>query len=162
MSYIGKTKVGNMKKILKNTKSKMYEPNARASKVEDPMPVYHSIKALPSLKDFTFNEFKKIADKSPFNQGEWASMLHLSERTLQRYAKNNGTLAPMNAERALQISKVLEEGKTAFGSTANFYSWLKGNPYMLEGNLTLESLTTLEGIGRVITQLGRIQQGIFA
>ena len=151
-----------MKKIPKNTKSKTYEPNLRIPKVEEPVPVYHSVKALPSLKDFTFNEFKKIADKSPFNQGEWASMLHLSERTLQRYAKNNGTLAPMNAERALQISKVLEEGKAAFGSTDKFYSWLKANPYMLEGDLSLESLTTLDGIGRVITQLGRIQQGIFA
>jgi uncharacterized protein (DUF2384 family) len=89
-------------------------------------------------------------------------MLHVSERTLQRYAKNNGTFAPMNAERALQIAKVLEQGKIAFGNTNNFYTWLKGNPYMLEGNLSLESLSTLDGIEKVLIQLGRIQQGIFA
>lgn len=151
-----------MKKTLKTTKPKTYESNTRLSKVEDPMAVYKSIKSLPLLKDFTYTEFKKIADKAPFNQGEWASIVHLSERTLQRYSKNNGTFAPMNAERALQIGKVLEEGKTAFGSTDKFYNWLKGNPYMLEGNLSLESLSSLDGIERVLVQLGRIQQGIFA
>jgi len=156
------TKVGVMKKTLKTTKPKTYESNTRLSKVEDPMAVYKSIKSLPLLKDFTYTEFKKIADKAPFNQGEWASIVHLSERTLQRYSKNNGTFAPMNAERALQIGKVLEEGKTAFGSTDKFYNWLKGNPYMLEGNLSLESLSSLDGIERVLVQLGRIQQGIFA
>lgn len=162
MSYICKTKVGVMKKTPKNTKPGSYEPNMRVPKVEEPLSLYKSVKSLPLLKDFTYIEFKKIADKAPFNQGEWASILHLSERTLQRYSKNNGTFAPMNAERALQIAKVLEEGKTAFGSTDKFYAWLKGNPYMLEGNLSLESLSTLEGIERVLVQLGRIQQGIFA
>ena len=162
MSYIWKTKVEKMKKATKNIKSKTYEPITKLSKAEEPMATYHTVKALPSLKDFTFNEFKKIADKAPFNQGEWASMLHVSERTLQRYAKNNGTFAPMNAERALQIAKVLEQGKIAFGNTNNFYTWLKGNPYMLEGNLSIESLSTLDGIERVLIQLGRIQQGIFA
>ena len=37
------------------------------------MPTYRSVKALPQLKDFTYNEFKKIADKSPFTQAEWAA-----------------------------------------------------------------------------------------
>ena len=69
----------------------------------------------PLLKDFTFTAFKKIADKSPFSQSEWAIFLHLSERTLQRYAKSNSTFAAINAERALQIAHLLEEGKNTFG-----------------------------------------------
>jgi putative toxin-antitoxin system antitoxin component (TIGR02293 family) len=162
VSYIVKTKVGVMKKIPKNTKPGSYPSTLRSSKVEEPISLYKSIKSLPLLKDFTYAEFKKIADKAPFNQGEWAAILHLSERTLQRYSKNTGTFAPMNAERALQIARVLEEGKTAFGSTERFYNWLKGNPYMLEGNLSLESLSSQDGINRVLVQLGRIQQGIFA
>lgn len=126
------------------------------------MPAYRSVKALPQVKDFTYNEFKKIADKSPFTQAEWAAFLHVSERTLQRYAKNNGSFAPINAERALQIEKVLKEGKITFGKVENFYNWIKREPYALEGNLSLHSLTTYEGIHKVLTQLGRIQHGIFA
>ncbi len=146
----------------RNTKDKDTRTVAKQTIAEEPLARYHSVKGLPSLKDFSYSEFKKIASKSPFTQAEWAAILHLSERTLQRYAKNNGTFATMNAERALQIGKVLEEGKITFGKTENFYEWLKRNPYMLEGNLSFESLTTAEGIQMVLTQLGRIQHGIFA
>ena len=146
----------------KKEKITTYKPNNITSKLEEPMAVYRSVKVLPQVKDFTFSEFKKIADKSPFTQSEWAGILHVSERTLQRYAKNNGSFAPINAERALQIDKVLKEGKNTFGKVENFYNWLKRNPYMLEGNLSLNSLTSYEGIQKVLTQLGRIQHGILA
>lgn len=135
-----------------------------ASKADEPQLPYFtkSVKALPSLKDFTWAEFKKIADKAPFTQSEWAAILHLSERTLQRYAKNNSTFAPINAERALLVAKVIKEGVFTFGNADLFYGWIKHSPYMLEGNLSFESLTTTEGIQRVLTQLGRIQHGILA
>jgi putative toxin-antitoxin system antitoxin component (TIGR02293 family) len=159
MSYIWVTNVGTMKRKDKNIG---YRPNIATSKAEEPMPAYRSVKALPQVKDFTYSEFKKIADKTPFTQAEWAAILHVSERTLQRYSKNNGSFAPINAERAVQIEKVIKEGKATFGKVENFYNWLKGNPYMLEGNLSFASLTTYEGIQKVLTQLGRIQHGILA
>lgn len=150
-------------RIMKRKEKKLtYKPNALISKTEEPMPVYRSVKTLPQVKDFTYNEFKKIADKSPFTQAEWAAMLHVSERTLQRYAKNNGSFAPINAERAIQIDKVLKEGKNTFGKVENFYNWLKRNPYMLGGNLSFDSLYSANGIERVLTQLIRIQHGLFA
>jgi putative toxin-antitoxin system antitoxin component (TIGR02293 family) len=143
-------------------KSGMYRAGSVKSKVEEPMPAYRTVKTLPQVKDFTYSEFKKIADKSPFTQAEWAAILHVSERTLQRYAKNNGSFAPINAERALQIEKVLKEGKQTFGKIDSFYNWIKSGPYMLEGNLSLSALTSYEGIQKVLTQLGRIQHGILA
>jgi putative toxin-antitoxin system antitoxin component (TIGR02293 family) len=144
-----------MKKGSKQIKSK-------TTKTADAIPINHSDKAFSSLKDFTFSEFKKIANKAPFTQAEWASILHISERTLQRYAKSNSHFAPINAERAVQIAKILEQGELTFGNTNKFYQWLKGNPYMLEGDLSLDSLSTFDGIEKVLTQLGRIQHGIFA
>ena len=33
---------------------------------------------------------------------------------------------------------------------------------MLEGNLSFDSLTSYEGIQKILTQLGRIEHGIFA
>lgn len=114
------------------------------------------------LKEFVYSEFKKIADKAPFTQAEWASMLHISERTLQRYAKSNAAFAPINAERAMQIANLIQEGKKTFGKTEMFYSWLKTNPSMAEGPLSMESLQSAQGIQMVLTQLGRIQYGILA
>jgi len=161
MTYICATKVGYMKKKGKDTS---YKQNTSVSKSEEPMVSYRSVKAIPpvKVKDFNYAEFKKIADKAPFTQSEWASILHISERTLQRYAKNNGSFAAINAERALQIENVLKEGTFTFSKVENFYNWLKRKPYMLGGNLSIESLTSASGIERVLTQLHRIQHGLFA
>jgi putative toxin-antitoxin system antitoxin component (TIGR02293 family) len=139
------------------------EENPSTSIVSEPYTAYvKSIRVIPSLKDFTYSEFKKISDKIPFTQAEWAAMLHVSERTLQRYAKSNGSFAPINAERAMQIDTVIKRGKEVFGSVDIFYNWLKRKPYMLEGKLSFESLTTAHGINMVLIQLGRIEHGIFA
>ncbi len=162
MSYICTTNVCNMKKNSQAKKSKPYTQKDKLSKLSEPEITYRSGKALPQVKEFTYHEFKKIAEKAPFTQSEWAAILHISERTLQRYAKDNSTFAPINAERATQIAQVLKEGELTFGNTDKFYQWLKGNPYMLEGNLSFGSLTSYEGIQKVLTQLGRIQHGLFA
>ena len=154
---------GKMKKTIKIKKAVGYKANETISKAEEPEMLFtKNIKTIPAVKDFTYNEFKKIAEKAPFTQAEWATILHISERTLQRYAKNNGSFASINAERAMQIAKVLKEAKNTFGNIANFYDWIKTNPYMLEGNLSFNSLTSYDGIEKILTQLGRIQHGILA
>lgn len=152
-----------MKKNAPKKKAVAYKQNDAVSKAEEPVaPYYRSVKVIPAVKDFTYNEFKKIADKVPFTQAEWAAILHVSERTLQRYAKNNSSFASINAERAMQIATVIKEGIATFGNANLFYSWIKRAPYMLEGNLSFNSLTSNEGIQKVLIQLGRIQHGIFA
>ena len=162
MSYIWASNVAKMKKNEPEKKPRLYRSKTRSNIVQEPAPVYKTVRALPELKDFTYNEFKKIADKTPFTQAEWAAMLHVSERTLQRYAKGNGSFAPINAERAMQIANVVAEGKKTFGKVEMFYNWLKRKPFMLEGELSLVSLTSSHGIQMVLTQLGRIQHGILA
>ena len=163
MTYIWTTNDVFMEKKIPPKKIKPYTRGSKVNKAEEPEAVYNrTLKLPPSVKDFTYNEFKKIADKVPFTQAEWASILHVSERTLQRYAKNNGSFAPINAERALQIAHVINEGKITFGKTELFYQWLKRKPLMLEGSLSFESLTTTHGIQMILTQLGRIQHGILA
>ncbi len=152
-----------MEKNIKTKKASPYALVSKVTKVEESEVVYNrTVKVIPSIKNYTYNEFKKVADKTPFTQAEWASILHVSERTLQRYAKNNSSFAPINADRAIQIANVINEGKKTFGKTALFYQWLKRKPLMLEGSLSFESLTTTHGIQLVLTQLGRIQHGILA
>jgi putative toxin-antitoxin system antitoxin component (TIGR02293 family) len=150
-----------MKKIKKIT-PKLYEQDEPLSVVNEPNVFYGNLRTTSALKEFSYNDFKKIADKIPFTLAEWAAILHVSERTLQRYAKNNSSFAPINSERIALIEKVLKEAKTTFGSTNKFYDWITRKPYMLEGNLSINSLSTFEGIQNILTQLGRIQHGIFA
>ena len=156
------TNVAVMKKNEPEKKRRLYKPKTLSQALQEPAPVYKTLRAMPQLKDFSYNEFKKIADKTPFTQAEWAAMLHVSERTLQRYAKSNGSFAPINAERALQIADVVAEGKKTFGKIEMFYKWLKEKPEMLEGKLSLASLSSSHGMHMVLVQLGRIQHGILA
>lgn len=158
MSYIWVTNDGTMKKGKKTTLPKEPEPNI----MQEPAVFYGTVSKTPSLKDITYNEFKKVAAKAPFSQAEWANILHISERTLQRYAKDNHTFASINGERFVLMAKVLQEAKNTFGNTENFYAWLKRNPHSLEGTLSFESLTSFEGIQNVLIQMGRIQHGLFA
>ena len=151
-----------MKKNEKITKKAAAKNRPAGNKVEEPMPVYRSIKSLPQVKEFNYNEFKKVAEKTPFTQAEWAAMLHISERTLQRYAKNNGSFASINTERFHQINTILAKGKKLFGSMQAFYEWINANPPSLEGDLSFASLTSFDGLQKVGTQLGRIEHGILA
>ncbi len=146
-----------MKKI-----KKYNEEEEKPMMAEEPMAVYGLKKNVPSLKNFTFNDFKKIADKVDFTQKEWSDILHISERTLQRYAHDNGFFNLGVIDRILQINKVFERGKEVFGSYQRFNLWLRDNPYMLEGRLSIQSLASIDGINLVLTQIGRIEHGIFA
>ena len=144
-------------------KNKKYnEEEEKPMMAEEPRAIYELKKNVPSLKNFTFNDFKKIADKVDFTQKEWSDILHISERTLQRYAHDNGFFNTGVIDRILQINKVFERGKEVFGSYERFNLWLRDNPYMLEGRLSIHSLASFEGINLVLTQMGRIEHGIFA
>jgi putative toxin-antitoxin system antitoxin component (TIGR02293 family) len=139
-----------------------YIPHAKASKINEPLVNFSTIKQMPLIKDFDNKEFKKIADKVPFTQQEWSGILHISERTLQRYAKANSNFPFSVMDRILQIDKVMKRGIEVFGDLDKFIGWLRSNPYMLEGRLSLQSLRSIEGINMVLTQLGRIEHGLFA
>jgi len=143
-------------------KKKYNEDQQKPTMAEEPMALYGLKKNLPSLRNFTFNDFKRISDKVDFTQKEWADILHISERTLQRYSHDNGSFNIGVIDRILQINKVFDRGKEVFGSYERFNQWLRDDPYMLEGQLSLHSLASFDGISNVLTQIGRIEHGIFA
>ena|SRR6185312_6973633 len=156
MSYIWRTNDEAMK-------SKKYKNTAiKSVKAEEPEAVYYQSQPIKISRDISFGDFKKMASKVDFTQKEWADILHISERTLQRYAHNDGSFSSGTVDRLYQINKVFQRGKEVFGSYQKFNLWLRDNPYMLEGRLSLHSLASIEGINNVLTQLGRIEHGIFA
>ena len=152
-----------MQKVKKNKAAPVrYKQTSKISKVQEPFRAFTVSKNMPSIKDFNYKEFKKISDKVPFTQKEWADILHISERTLQRYAKENGNFNFNVADRILQIDKVIKRGIEVFGNLDKFINWIRDNPYMLEGRLSVQSLASFEGINKVLIQLGRIEHGILA
>ena len=156
----------NVKTMEKGKKEKRkpveYKAFSKTSKVHEPMVSFSTVKIMPLVKDFNYKEFKKITEKVPFTLQEWSGLLHISERTLHRYAKANSSFPFSVTDRVLQIDKVIKRGIEVFGNLDKFISWLRSDPYMLEGRLSLQSLRSIDGINLVLTQLGRIEHGLFA
>lgn len=136
--------------------------NTKEGWVEEPVMSYYSSKQIKPTKEFAYNDFKKIFDKVDLTQKEWSDILHISERTLQRYAKDNSVFNFSIIDRILSIDKVFKKGVEVFGSTKDFISWLRNEPVSIEGEMSLHSLASFNGITKILNQLGRIEQGILA
>ena len=156
-----KKKTASTKKHTEGPKKQM-DVNEITSFLEEPVTAYLSKYTQTKPREYNYMEFKKLAEKSPFTIKEWAIFLHLSERTLQRYAKDNSVFDPIYSDRIRQLQKVITRGTEVFGDEDRFNNWLRSNPYILEGRLSLQSLTNTEGIHLVLTQLGRIEHGLFS
>ncbi len=151
-----------MKKRINNSTKSELQKSIKANKFEEPHAVYYPSKQMRITKEFNFSEFKKIADKIDLTQKEWSDILHISERTLQRYAKDNSTFNFSVIDRILLIDKVIKKGIEIFGSGIDFITWLKDDPNSIDGELGLHSLASFDGITKVLNQLGRIEHGILA
>lgn len=112
-------------------------------------------------KDFTYQDFKKIADDAPFTLRDWAGFLHTSERTLHRYAKENSSFNGLQIERILLFKKLITQGNRLFGKE-NFPVWLDRKIFSLLYHSPRELLLTHDGVQEVIDIMGRIEHGIVA
>lgn len=151
-----------MKKSTIKKEAKPYTNNDAISKVAEPYLLAPSLNKLPAaLADFPYSKFKKIADKVPFTQSEWASILHLSERTLQRYSKDNKSFEGIYVDRILQLDKLINLGIETFEDAEAFYKWLKTSKNILGSAIGFEALYHTNGLQEVYNQLQRIQHGIY-
>ncbi len=135
------------------------------SKAEEIPATYYTTAKAPSkqliTKDFLFSDFKKISDKAPFTIAEWAGILHISERTLHRYAHENASFNGMQIERILLTEQLINAGNQMFGKEG-FKKWLKFKPFSLQFQTPISMLNTYDGIQQVINLIQRMQHGISA
>jgi putative toxin-antitoxin system antitoxin component (TIGR02293 family) len=92
---------------------------------------------------------------------EISVILHISERTLQRY-KNEDALAPDISESALLLAELYSKGVSVFGTEENFKDWLRTPLPAFQQQAPVKYLDTAFGFGLISDELGRIQYGIFA
>ncbi|WP_153798853.1 type II RES/Xre toxin-antitoxin system antitoxin [Foetidibacter luteolus] len=136
-------------------------PEPPVHKVEEPEAVYQRTFRMPAVKDFPYSKFEKIAQMIPFTQKEWAGILHLSEKTLQRYSKDDKNFEGIYVDRILHVEQLIRLGLETFTSPEALYRWLKKEKNVLGLPLNFESLYSTQGIQDLIDQLGRIQYGVY-
>jgi uncharacterized protein (DUF2384 family) len=136
-------------------------PANKVSETQAPYYISSPQYTQPGVDEFTFNKFQRIADKIPFTQREWAQILHLSERTLQRYAAGNTPFEGIYTDKILHIQQLLELGLETFSGADALYSWLKKEKNAMGHTLSFNALYSTSGIQALIDQLTRIQYGIY-
>ncbi len=113
-------------------------------------------------KGLDFSYFLNILKNSPFSLSEWSDFLHLSERTMQRYKKDQKKFDALQSEKILQITLLYKRGLEVFGDQKKFDSWLNSNNLVFSNNKPKNLLDTAYGIQLIDEELQRIEHGILA
>lgn len=102
-----------------------------------------------------------LARKISLTIEEVASVLHISERTLQRYTPDT-LIKTAYADRAIELALLYERGVDVLGSERAFNSWMKSPNLALGGETPFNLLDTRIGFTMVLDVLGRIEHGVFS
>jgi putative toxin-antitoxin system antitoxin component (TIGR02293 family) len=118
-------------------------------------PVYIIKEGIP------YSVFDLIARLSPFTLQDWSEFLNMSYKSLQRYKTSQSQFKQAQSERILELTEVMSMGEEVFDDTKQFRHWLRTTNYAL-GNLTpMELLSSSYGKELVLSELVRVDEGIF-
>ena len=161
-------------KIKPETKNELKEPMV-AYGIQGTMPSFYNLlggtKSLKLTTDFDIINLARkgfpksvlltLAKKISLNIQELANILHISERTLQRY-EDDAIIKTEYAEKAVELARLYTRGEEVFGSMDKFKIWIKTPSLIFKGEAPVTILDTSAGFGMVFKELGRIEHGIFA
>lgn len=120
--------------------------------------VIHAIKTGVSYS--FFSKLKKII---PFTDEDWAEVLNISTKSLQRYKlEDNFRFKPIHSEKIIEIAEVCHIGNVVFDSQKQFHLWLHTPSFALGGLKPFELLQDSYGKEMVVQELHKIEHGIFA
>lgn len=102
-----------------------------------------------------------LAKKISLTLQEFANIMHISERTLQRY-DDHDIIKTEYAEKAVELARLYTRGEEVFGTMDKFKTWMKTPVHAFRGDTPVSLLDTSIGFDMVFKELGRIEHGIFA
>lgn len=102
-----------------------------------------------------------LAKKISLTIEEISTVLHISERTLQRYAPN-ALVKIEYADKAIELARLYERGAAVLGTETEFNSWMRTPNHALNNEVPLNLLDTSIGFDLIIQVLGRIEYGVFS
>lgn len=102
-----------------------------------------------------------LAKKISITIQELANIMHISERTLQRY-EDDAIVKSEYAEKAVELARLYTRGEEVFGSMDNFKTWMKLPNHIFNNEAPLSLLDNSFGFDMIFNELGRIEHGIFA
>lgn len=104
--------------------------------------------------------FKLIQHITPFSENEWADLLNISTKSLQRYREEGRHLKPIQSEKILEMAEVTELGMDVFGDMDKLKLWLNTPSFALANLKPKELIKDSYGKELVVGELTRINYGI--
>lgn len=106
--------------------------------------------------------FSLIKEKTPFKDEDWASFLGISTKSLQRNKmKDDFVFKPLQSEKIIELAEVTALGNAVFDSQQQFYLWLITPSFALGNMQPIELLKDSYGKEMVVSELNKIDNGIF-
>jgi putative toxin-antitoxin system antitoxin component (TIGR02293 family) len=102
-----------------------------------------------------------LAKKISLTIEEIACILHISERTLQRYEPET-LIKTEYTDRAIELAQLYERGVEVLGTEEAFNRWIRTPNRALSNEIPLNLLDTSIGFTMVLQILGRIEYGVFS
>jgi putative toxin-antitoxin system antitoxin component (TIGR02293 family) len=115
-----------------------------------------------SRRGVNISLFEEIVNAHPYTIKQWSTFLHITERTIQRYKKENRKFETLQTERIIEIAKLHSLGTEVFGLTDYFEEWMNSKSIALGNVRPIELLDSSVGIEMLMDELGRIEHGILA
>ena len=106
--------------------------------------------------------FMSIKELTPFSDQEWSDFLDISLKSLQRYKKESDyVFRSIHSEKIIELMEVTVLGLEVFDSAEDFAAWLNATSHALGDRRPIELLRDSYGKELVLSELQRIDQGIF-
>ena len=102
-----------------------------------------------------------LAKYTGYTLKQMASLLPVTERTLQRYTRNQ-TFNRALSEQIIEIAHVVDRGVHVFGSKEKFIEWMNARSPALADLRPFDLLASRFGTDMILDELGRIEHGVFA
>jgi putative toxin-antitoxin system antitoxin component (TIGR02293 family) len=115
-----------------------------------------------SREGIKYSAFNNLQKDIPLKSEDWSRILHLSERTLQRYKKEKINFSPIYSERIIEVQLLFNKGVEVFGNAEKFYNWLNSKSIALGGVNPVSLLDNTFGIMMLKDELTRIEHGVLA
>jgi putative toxin-antitoxin system antitoxin component (TIGR02293 family) len=113
------------------------------------------------LKTFSIESFQALSQKLLFTQLEWADILHISDRTLQRYLKEDKPFEGLFSEHLYQLDNMAALGLTVFSDAKGLEEWLRTPKTILGKTIDFSTLQSFWGVKLICNELGRIEHGVY-
>ena len=116
---------------------------------------------ITKLNHFDIRRFELLSNKLLFSQLEWADILHISNRTLQRYLKDRKPFEGLYAEHLYQLENMANLGLSVFSTPEALKLWLSKSKEVLHVQLDFSTLQSFWGVKLISNELGRSAYGVY-